>query len=214
MRFNSGTVEASGAGQDRVPRLGWSSDFDTVDETSFPPLLPIALTDRRAQAEHYIDFVLELGHSRILAQIKDQTDRRSITERFVEGIIRLQALLDAGRCPDGTANTKRTWVPFLLLGPVVQDEVSHPADLGSSVAPGAAEEPWEAKNRRRISLINKEIDEGLTALEKAELRGLQEDVDAHVDALHPLPTREVSQLLETARRLARETVDPGEPASE
>jgi hypothetical protein len=95
-----------------------------------------------------------------------------------------------------------------------QDEVSHPADLGSSLAPDAAEEPWEAKNRRRIFLINKEFDEGLTASEKAELRELQEEVDRHVDALHPLPTREVSQLLEKARRLARKAVDPGEPASE
>jgi hypothetical protein len=95
-----------------------------------------------------------------------------------------------------------------------RDEVGHPADLGSSVAPDATEGSWDAKNRRRIFLINKEFDEGLTASEKAELRELQEDVDRHVDALHPLPTREVSQLLETARRLAQEAVDPGEPASE
>jgi DNA-binding transcriptional ArsR family regulator len=54
---------------------------------------------------------------------------------------------------------------------------SKPIDLGT----------WEVLNRRRLTLIDKEVEQGLTPAERTELRGLQKKADAYLDIVAPLP---------------------------
>jgi hypothetical protein len=60
--------------------------------------------------------------------------------------------------------------------------------------------PWEAKNRRRIRLIDKKYKVGLSIQETAELTRLKRDVAAHMEIIAPR-TGEV--LDEQIARIAR-----------
>jgi hypothetical protein len=52
----------------------------------------------------------------------------------------------------------------------------------------------EAKNRRRCDLIDREIDGTMTPDERAELEGLQRELDRYVDAVAPLPLQPLRKL--------------------
>lgn len=54
----------------------------------------------------------------------------------------------------------------------------------------------EAKNRRRIELIDKDVGEMISPLEAAELRLLQAKAEEHVDRTHPLPIDAARGLVE------------------
>ena len=53
---------------------------------------------------------------------------------------------------------------------------------------------WDQVNARRIELVEKEIDKGLTADEAAELSRLQTDYFKHLEQVHPLPPVDMEQL--------------------
>jgi hypothetical protein len=58
-----------------------------------------------------------------------------------------------------------------------------------SAARGAeAEESWLMKNRRRVYLIDKKYQGGISPQEAVELRELQEDASRQLDAVAPLPS--------------------------
>jgi len=59
---------------------------------------------------------------------------------------------------------------------------------------------WEDLNRRRLHLIDKEVDQGLTPNEEAELRVLQTKADAHLDIVAPLPFEIFDRLRECAKK--------------
>lgn len=76
-----------------------------------------------------------------------------------------------------------------------------PAGVSSSpLARAATMSPWEAKNRRRIRLIDKKYKQGLNGQEAAELAKLKGEVAAHMQIVAPR-TGEV--LDEQAARLER-----------
>lgn len=61
---------------------------------------------------------------------------------------------------------------------------------------------WVRFNDRRATLIDKELGEGLTADEQAELRQLQDTADRFLDLFYPLP--EAGLAIQHQRRLAGE----------
>lgn len=46
---------------------------------------------------------------------------------------------------------------------------------------------WPGKNTRRLKLIDKKSEKGLTAAETEELAQLQEECERYLESLHPLP---------------------------
>jgi len=58
---------------------------------------------------------------------------------------------------------------------------------------------WKRLNRRRLNLIDKEVDRGLTAEEATELCALQKDADAYLDIVAPLPFEIFEKLRECAK---------------
>jgi hypothetical protein len=59
---------------------------------------------------------------------------------------------------------------------------------------------WDDLNARRVHLINKEIAEGLSPSEKAELDDLQGQVERYLDARFPLPFHILDRLGELAAK--------------
>jgi hypothetical protein len=68
-------------------------------------------------------------------------------------------------------------------------------------APIISEEEFGPMNQRRAFLIRKELSEGLSPAEAAELEKLEEAVDRYVDAIQPAPLEYLTALLERARQL-------------
>ena len=62
-------------------------------------------------------------------------------------------------------------------------------------------DPWEQKNRRRLFLIEKEYQEGLTPSENDELESLQTYASEYVNTRHPLPFGELEKLEEYVHTL-------------
>lgn len=60
---------------------------------------------------------------------------------------------------------------------------------------------FNVKNRRRIELVDKEIDSTLTPAEEDELRHLEAEVDAYARANFPNPFEVLERAEERARRL-------------
>jgi hypothetical protein len=58
---------------------------------------------------------------------------------------------------------------------------------------------WEVLNRRRLDLVDKEVEQGLTAAEGTELRALQKKADAYLDIVAPLPFEIFDKLRECAK---------------
>jgi hypothetical protein len=60
---------------------------------------------------------------------------------------------------------------------------------------------FEAKNKRRHELIDKEFDGGgLTEEEKEELARLEKETDQYLDAVFPLPFHIIEKMKELARK--------------
>jgi DNA-binding transcriptional ArsR family regulator len=74
--------------------------------------------------------------------------------------------------------------------------------LGSSRIRFKSSDPgeWEALNRRRLHLIDKEVEKGLTGPEEAELHILQGKADAYLDLIAPLPFEIFDRLRESAKK--------------
>ena len=53
---------------------------------------------------------------------------------------------------------------------------------------------FEQKNQRRISLIHKQIDTGLTPMEAEELECLQNEVMEYVDVIAPFPVETLERM--------------------
>jgi hypothetical protein len=67
--------------------------------------------------------------------------------------------------------------------------------------PPMSKKEFEAKNTRRLELIDKEFDGGeLTNEEERELAQLDEETDRYIDALYPLPFHMLEGLREIAIR--------------
>jgi hypothetical protein len=64
----------------------------------------------------------------------------------------------------------------------------------------ARTQEWARNNRRRIGLINRELDGGLSATEQPELRQLQAELDQYLDQRWPLPFDRLPEAREAARR--------------
>ena len=80
--------------------------------------------------------------------------------------------------------------------------VTPPADADS----GTARQPdeWtEEKNARRVALINKKYDHGLTAAEKKELQRLQSEVDEFADRAVPLRNKVLELVLLGLKQAAK-----------
>jgi hypothetical protein len=83
-----------------------------------------------------------------------------------------------------------------------------PAGMSASVQPTATtsalppdDTAQRARtNQRRIELINKELDVGLTPAEAAELQQLQAAIDLYLQTHLPLPMDVLQQLQDAARR--------------
>ena len=58
----------------------------------------------------------------------------------------------------------------------------------------------EIKNKRRIDLINKEVDETLTESEEKELVGLQKEFLEWRNSKYPLPNKELRELLDDLKK--------------
>ena len=90
----------------------------------------------------------------------------------------------------------------------IRAERSHPSPPPAPPAPPPTAPPtdeWtEAKNARRIALIDREIDEVITPEEAKELELLQQEMRRYVNRVAPLPLDEARelhrQLLETAAK--------------
>lgn len=66
--------------------------------------------------------------------------------------------------------------------------------------PAEPKDLWSEKNRRRVFLINKEEDKGLSEREKKELQQLQEELDRHLDQVAPLPFEALDQFKKVVNR--------------
>jgi hypothetical protein len=74
-----------------------------------------------------------------------------------------------------------------------------PAPPAPPVPPMSKEE-FEAKNKRRHELINKEFDGGgLSQEEQGELTRLEEETDRYIDAIVPLPFHLLEEIKESFR---------------
>jgi hypothetical protein len=72
-----------------------------------------------------------------------------------------------------------------------------------ATADGGVAGPWtEERNQRRVALLDRKYDGGLSAAEEAELAMLQDALDRYIDQVAPLPLDELrhlqQQLLEKA----------------
>jgi hypothetical protein len=73
---------------------------------------------------------------------------------------------------------------------------------GRSISLGGPEpDPWEFKNRRRVFLIDKSFQGGLSQAEQAELDELQAEHGAYFDAIQPPPFDKLEELEAFARQL-------------
>jgi hypothetical protein len=66
------------------------------------------------------------------------------------------------------------------------------------------ESVFQEKNRRRLDLIDKEFDAGLSDIEETELERLQRETAALLSILRPTPTRILDELEALAARLETE----------
>jgi hypothetical protein len=64
----------------------------------------------------------------------------------------------------------------------------------------ATEAPWEQVNRRRLDLIDKDIEHGLSAAEKAELDVLEKKAEDYTNANAPVCFEIIDRLKECAAR--------------
>jgi hypothetical protein len=75
---------------------------------------------------------------------------------------------------------------------------------------GPLVDPWELKNRRRVALIDKKFQRGLSPAEDAELDELQAEHGAYLDAIQPPPFVKLEELEAIARQLnTRPMLPPG-----
>ena len=63
-----------------------------------------------------------------------------------------------------------------------------------------SESTWEQLNQRRLALIDKDIDHGLSAAEAAELADLEKKAQQYLDATAPVSFEIISRLQECAAR--------------
>ena len=61
--------------------------------------------------------------------------------------------------------------------------------------------PWDFKNRRRLKLINRKFQTGLSQREEAELDALQIEYGDYLDAMQPPPIRMLEHLESLAKQL-------------
>jgi hypothetical protein len=66
---------------------------------------------------------------------------------------------------------------------------------------GPLPDSWELKNRRRVALIDKKFQEGLSLAEDAELNELQVEHGTYLDAIQPPPFDKLEELEAVARQL-------------
>ncbi len=64
----------------------------------------------------------------------------------------------------------------------------------------ATEAAWDRLNRRRLKLIDKDMEQGLSAAEKAELDELENKARDYVNRLFPLPFGMLEKLRECAAK--------------
>jgi hypothetical protein len=75
-------------------------------------------------------------------------------------------------------------------------------------ADGAAAGPWtEERNQRRVALLDRKYDGGLSAAEEAELAMLQDALDRYIDQVAPLPLDELRRLQQQLLEKAGQATD-------
>jgi len=75
-----------------------------------------------------------------------------------------------------------------------------PVPPKGSSTPLSAEAWWERLNERRLRLIDKDIDQGLSAAERAELDGLEQKAEEYVNARFPVDFSVIEKLKRCAER--------------
>jgi hypothetical protein len=82
--------------------------------------------------------------------------------------------------------------------PIVLSRTFGVRSLGTA---GPLADPWELKNRRRVALIDKKFQGGLSPAEDAELDELQAEHGAYLDAIQPPAFDKLEELEAVARQL-------------
>src|SRR5579872_6192888 len=79
--------------------------------------------------------------------------------------------------------------------------VPQPPVASPKAVPPMSKNEFEAKNKRRLELINKDFDGGgLNKEEQEELTRLEEETDRYIDAVFPLPFHLLEEIKESFRR--------------
>ncbi len=90
----------------------------------------------------------------------------------------------------------------LVPAPIVLSRTFGSCSLSTS---DTEEEAFETKNRRRIHLIDRRLERGLSEPEASELAELRASLVAVVNDEHPLPFAELEELDTLARQLAQDS---------
>jgi hypothetical protein len=84
--------------------------------------------------------------------------------------------------------------------------------LARMLPAGSRDPEWtDAKNVRRLTLIDRDIAGTITSDETLELELLQEDLQRHVELVAPLPLEYIRQLHQQLLSKAGEAASPGTP---
>jgi hypothetical protein len=102
-----------------------------------------------------------------------------------EGLSRSEA---AARLGVDAKTVGRRWRKAILALREELVDVDHP------------DEKWEALNKRRVELIEKEADAGLSEEELSELEAIQKEIGRYLNIIAPLPFEVLEQFEERARR--------------
>jgi hypothetical protein len=79
--------------------------------------------------------------------------------------------------------------------------IHQPPGLPSNGEPPMSKQEFEAKNKRRLELIEKDLHRGgLSKEEEDELTHLEEVTDYYIDTIFPLPFAQLEEIKEAFRR--------------
>jgi DNA-binding transcriptional ArsR family regulator len=141
----------------------------------------IATQFRRSQSA-LSNHIALLRHSRLIeARREGARNVYSLTGAGKTLTHRLQSLMAPGTVPPPLAIERAKTSAATRKG-VVNTQCN--ANMRSKPSDTAG---WKVLNRRRLDLIDKEAEQGLTAAEGTELRALQKKADAYLDIVAPLP---------------------------
>ena len=115
--------------------------------------------------------------------------------------------LESQRRPVVVVRHSRTKKGYAVMPEKVYDAARPLIELVTGQAKGSAsdtEEIWtEAKNARRVALVNKKYDSKLSAAEQRELATLQDEVCRYQERVAPLNNHALELILEALQQRAK-----------